>query len=185
MNKKLRLLVTTQCPNKCPMCCNNSWDFSKLPVVDRWDYEQIMLTGGEPLMKIESLIPLMISIRKVTSVMGINPKIYVYTAVCDLSTLDRVVTYADGIVLTPHNKKGIKGFLEFNELINAYNFLREKKVLHVRAFEGKSLRLNLFPDIKELLKGEDLSGWQVKDIHWIKDCPIPEGEDFRRIKELW
>lgn len=185
MNKKLRLLVTTQCPNKCPMCCNNSWDFSKLPVVDRWDYEQIMLTGGEPLMKIESLIPLMISIRKVTSVMGINPKIYVYTAVCDSSTLNRVVTYADGIVLTPHNKKDIKGFLEFNELINAYNFLREKKVLHVRAFEGKSLRLNLFPDIKELLKGEDLSGWQVKDIHWIKDCPIPEGEDFRRIKELW
>lgn len=46
MNKKLRLLVTTQCPNKCPMCCNNSWDFSKLPVVDRWNYEQIMLTGG-------------------------------------------------------------------------------------------------------------------------------------------
>lgn len=117
--------------------------------------------------------------------MGINPKIYVYTAVCDLSTLDRVVTYADGIVLTPHNKKDIKGFLEFNELVNAYNFLREKKVLHVRAFEGKSLRLNLFPDIKELLKGEDLSGWQVKDIHWIKDCPVPEGEDFRRIKELW
>ena len=38
MNKKLRLLVITQCPNKCPMCCNNSWDFSKLPVVDRWDY---------------------------------------------------------------------------------------------------------------------------------------------------
>ena len=49
MNKKLRLLVTTKCPNKCPMCCNNSWDFSSLPVVDRWDYEEIMITGGEPL----------------------------------------------------------------------------------------------------------------------------------------
>jgi hypothetical protein len=64
MNKKLRLLVTTQCPNKCPVCCNDSWDFSKLPVVDRWDYE-------------------------------------------------------------------------------------------------------------------------VKDMHWIKDCPVPEDEDFRRINELW
>lgn len=32
--EKLRLLVTTKCPNKCPMCCNNSWDFSKLPVVE-------------------------------------------------------------------------------------------------------------------------------------------------------
>lgn len=167
------------------MCCNNSWDFSKLPVVDRWDYEQIMLTGGEPLMMVEQLIPLIISIRRITSAMGTNPKIYVYTAVCDSSKLDRVLTYADGIVLTPHNKKDIKGFLEFNELVNAYNYLREKKVIHAWTYEGKSLRLNLFPDIKKLLEGEDLSGWQVKDIHWIKDCPVPEGEDFRRINELW
>jgi len=35
--EKLRLLVTTKCPNKCPMCCNNSWDFSKLPVVEHFN----------------------------------------------------------------------------------------------------------------------------------------------------
>lgn len=185
MNKKLRLLVTAQCPNKCPMCCNNSWDFSKLPVVDRWDYEQIMLTGGEPLMMVEQLIPLMISIRKITSAMGTNPKIYVYTAVCNSSKLDRVLTYADGIVLTPHNKRDISGFIEFNIKLNACNRLRERKTFYFNEYEGKSLRLNLFPDIKELLKDEDLSGWQVKDIHWIKDCPVPKGEDFRRINEPW
>ena len=27
MNKKLRLLVTAKCHNKCPMCCNNQFDF--------------------------------------------------------------------------------------------------------------------------------------------------------------
>lgn len=47
--EKLRLLVTTKCPNKCPMCCNNSWDFSKLPVVEHFNYKEIMITGGEPL----------------------------------------------------------------------------------------------------------------------------------------
>lgn len=47
---KLRLLVTTKCPNKCPMCCNNSWDFSKLPVVEHFNYKEIMITGGEPLL---------------------------------------------------------------------------------------------------------------------------------------
>lgn len=46
--EKLRLLVTTKCPNKCPMCCNNSWDFSKLPVVEHFNYKEIMITGGEP-----------------------------------------------------------------------------------------------------------------------------------------
>jgi hypothetical protein len=30
-----------------------------------------------------------------------------------------------------------------------------------------------------------LSLWQVKDIKWVKDCPVPEGEDFRRIAKLW
>ena len=25
MNKKLRLLVTAKCHNKCPMCCNNQF----------------------------------------------------------------------------------------------------------------------------------------------------------------
>ncbi len=48
--EKLRLLVTTKCPNKCPMCCNNSWDFSKLPVVEHFNYKEIMITGGEPLL---------------------------------------------------------------------------------------------------------------------------------------
>lgn len=53
--EKLRLLVTTKCPNKCPMCCNNSWDFSKLPVVEHFNYKEIMITGGEPLLFPEKL----------------------------------------------------------------------------------------------------------------------------------
>lgn len=50
MNKKLRLLVTAKCHNKCPMCCNNQFDFEKIPVVDRLDYDEISITGGEPLL---------------------------------------------------------------------------------------------------------------------------------------
>ena len=62
---KLRLLVTTKCPNKCPMCCNNSWDFSKLPVVEHFNYKEIMITGGEPLLFPEKLSNLAESIRTV------------------------------------------------------------------------------------------------------------------------
>lgn len=50
MNKKLRLLVTAKCHNKCPMCCNNQFDIEKIPVVDRFDYDEISITGGEPLL---------------------------------------------------------------------------------------------------------------------------------------
>lgn len=63
------------------------------------------------------------------------------------------------------------------------------KVLN-KGFEGFgpdcSLCLNLFSDMKALLPEDiDLSMWKVKDMEWVKDCPVPEGEDFRRIKELF
>lgn len=57
---------------------------------------------------------------------------------------------------------------------------------HNDSFNGKSMRLNLFSNIKEALpKDIDLSMWHIKDIEWIKDCPVPKGEDFRRVSELW
>lgn len=103
MNKKLRLLVTTRCPNKCPMCYNNSWDFSKLPVVDRWNYDEIMITGGEPLLFVNKLTTELLSLKAVFDMMGINPKIYIYTADCTLN-ITRILYYINGVVLTPHKK---------------------------------------------------------------------------------
>lgn len=44
------------------MCCNNQFDFNKLPIVDRWDYDEIMITGGEPLLYDNSLVGLLLSI---------------------------------------------------------------------------------------------------------------------------
>lgn len=179
MNRKLRLLVTEECPNKCPMCCNNSWDFSSLPVVDRWNYEEIMFTGGEPLLFVRALCRLAECIRYLASAAGMTPRLYLYTSIGDWDKLNTVLYYVDGVVVTPHNRKDAEEFREFNNLVNACSILANS------SFKGKSLRLNLFPDIKEYLKGEDLSLWQVKEMHWIKDCPVPEGEDFRRINELW
>ena len=52
--------------------------------------------------------------------------------------------------------------------------------------ESKSLRLNLFPDIKKHIPDNtDLSLWKVKDMQWIKDCPVPTDEEFKRVAELW
>lgn len=173
-NKKLRLLVTTKCPNKCPMCCNNSWDFSKLPVVDRWDYEEIMITGGEPLQHIVKTINLINNIRDIAELQGISPKIYVYTSIASFGNLVNTIEASDGVVLTPHSKKDIESFVDTNNYLLRY------------LPEDVSLRLNLFPDIKEMLpKDIDLSLWKVKDMKWVENCPVPEGEDFRRIANLW
>lgn len=173
-NKKLRLLVTTDCPNHCPLCCNNRFDFDKLPIVDRWDYDEIMITGGEPLLFAPSIGRLVDSIRGIQGAMGIKPsKIYVYTA--KALRLLEVLPYLSGVVYTPHSKRDLEEFICMNEDLRLrYNY------------KNLSLRLNLFPDIKAMLsENVDLSLWQVKDIKWVKDCPVPEGEDFRRIAKLW
>ena len=83
--EKLRLLVTTKCPNKCPMCCNNSWDFSKLPVVEHFNYKEIKITGGEPLLFPEKLANLAESIKTVQKLAyGNKGKLFLYTALADM-----------------------------------------------------------------------------------------------------
>lgn len=186
MNKKLRLLVTTKCHNKCPMCCNNQFDFDTLPVVDRWDYDEIMITGGEPLSsakKVRYLINLITSIKLIQQAQGFPiAKFYVYTATHHGHLIKKILKHIDGIVYTPHN-------------------IAELNVLNIISYElegcpylkDMSMRINVFPEIDKIIE-EGFSKvqqrriarmWNVKHIEWIKDCPIPEGEDFRRINILY
>lgn len=183
-DRKLRLLVTTDCPNHCPMCCNNSWDFDKLPVVKDFDYDEVMIIGGEPLLFTDKVIGLAKAIKTLNPILYPGesvPKIYVYTSMPSIYRLSKVMEVVDGIVLTPHSKKDVGKFIKLNTvLLNDLVFI-------VKVGVGKfSLRLNLFKNIKDMLPEDiDLSLWKVKDIEWIKDCPVPQGEAFRRLPHLW
>ena len=43
VNKKLRLLVTAECHNNCPLCCNKQFDVLKISVVEDFSqYEEII-----------------------------------------------------------------------------------------------------------------------------------------------
>ena len=71
----------------------------------------------------------------------------------------------------------------FDNLCYLVSFLLDYKD---ELMESKSLRLNLFPDIKKHIPDNtDLSLWKVKDMQWIKDCPVPADEEFKRVAELW
>ena len=37
----------------------------------------------------------------------------------------------------------------------------------------------------EMTQSVDLSHWQIKDMIWIKDCPAPHDEEFKRVGKLW
>lgn len=171
MNKKLRLLVTAECPNKCPMCCNNRFDLKQLPVVESLaGYEEIMITGGEPLLFPKDIQTLCIFLKNRS-----NAKIYIYTANFDIEAFDITSVMVDGYVYTPHSKKDVDEFLKLNDyLLEGHG-----------PISPLSLRLNIFPEVETFIpKNTDLYFWKVKKMHWIKDCPVPEGEDFYRINPL-
>ena len=189
MAKKLRLLVTEKCHNKCPMCCNKQFDINSLPVVDNWGYDEIMITGGEPLAsikKVRSLISLIQSIKTVQAAQGIKDcKFYVYTATRHSNLLKKIIPHVDGIVYTPHVYPELNVLLDFTNYI--YRCIINKDM------KNKSFRLCLFPEMSQAFvtvasnmeRRRVQSVWNIKNIEWVKDCPVPEGEEFRRISILY
>jgi len=161
-----------ECQRTCPGCCNKDWELDKLPICNSFKgYEEIIITGGEPMMDTVKLMGLVYQIRDE------NPeaKIYVYTSdTRNIERLSYVVYNVDGLTLTLHEQSDITPFEKFDALL--YGAMETDEWPH------KSLRLNVFKGIEHL---KPWCNWQIKkDIVWIKDCPLPKNEVFMRTKDL-
>jgi len=194
MNKRCRLLLTAKCPNNCPLCCNKQYNLENdIPVISRWDYDEFILTGGEPL-KFPTLVKEAIcDIKGITNFMGSYPKFYLYTSICDVYTWDYILPYLDGITYTIHNNA--KDLIRLIEVLRNFSNGYDSVFGGLSNITSKSIRLNLFPESKDLVDTElalTSHSWDnvsdyfhIKPIEWQDNCPIPEGEDFRRINNLW
>ncbi len=176
-NKKLRLLVTKECHNNCPKCYNKLYDLDSIPIIDRFDYDEVCITGGEPMLHSPKVVEIAKMFKTAATVLGKEVKVYLYTARITNGQLNLIMMCGiiDGICVTPHSEEDIIYFKVLNTL------MLESLNLVPSYYENLSLRLNLFADVKEQLHGEDLSLWKIKDMEWLDDCPVPEGEDFRRV----
>ena len=176
--KKLRLLITDECPKNCEGCCNRDWDIVNLPKIELYkhdysQYNEVLITGGEPLLGIEKLKEIIDTINAGYS--RRVPKIYVYTSWNgDPSSFFKTFEYAAGICYTIHTDEDAK-FIK-----NCDWFLKQCSY-YENQLKNKSLRLNVFKGIdynKEALS----ENWKIKDdIEWIKDCPLPDNEIFMRL----
>ena len=196
MNKRCRLLLTAKCPNNCPLCCNKQFNLEKdVPIIDRWDYDEFILTGGEPLQFPTSVIETIHNVNAITSYMGLTPKFYLYTSICNPLIWDKVLPYLNGITYTTHTGQNAK---ELIRLINSMKILSngyDEVLPNLYLLASKSIWLNLFPEAKTLIDTElamshlswdDISDYfKIKPMEWQENCPVPEGEDFRRISNLW
>ena len=170
--KKLRLLFTEKCNRNCEGCCNKDWNLEGLKKVKHFNYEEILITGGEPLLFSDKLIGLVAGIRVVS-----DAKIFVYTAMTvsqrTFKPIYDIINVVDGLTLTLHDQQDASNLKHVLYSI-------ENDPITKKAFEGKSLRLNVFEGIDTF--GMNLSDWNVKaDIKWIKKCPLPDDEDFRKM----
>ena len=77
--KKLRLLLFKQCNRNCEGCCNKDWNLESPPIeIDFSSYDEVCLTGGEPMLNWSLIFKITTHIRS----QG-NAKVYVYTAKLD------------------------------------------------------------------------------------------------------
>lgn len=170
--KKLRLLLFKDCNRNCAGCCNKDWDTDSLPQIqdnDFKNYSTVMLTGGEPLLNPSILFRTIKRVREHTTA-----KIIVYTAETRCKyTILYLLQIIDGITLTLHSSKDIKSFIELNNLL-----LQNKELI-----KDKSLRLNIFKEVNFHPEDEnDFNLWVIKNnMVWIRNCPLPEGEEFKKI----
>jgi len=176
MNTKLRLFITEECIRNCPKCCNKQFKAADIQVVEHFNYEEIMITGGEPFLFPYDVRSMIDAIRSTNKLLGHTiPKIYIYTAPFG-QKLDGIrlhqLLFADGFTITLHEQSEVDKFLFFAKFL--------KQMGHVNTL---SLRLNLHDGIN-IRETADLSDWQIKRIVWMDECPIPSGEDFRRISKL-
>lgn len=167
--KKLRLLLTKDCDRSCKGCCNKDWDLEALETVtaqELGNYDEILVTGGEPLLYPQLLLKELARIRA----FSLGAKLIVYTAKTDNIGLFVAVNHiVDGMTLTLHTQKDVA---KLQEILD-YNTRTNQKL-------GGSLRINIFKNID--YSSLDLNGWIIKDnMVWIKDCPLPENEVFKKI----
>jgi len=162
---KLRLLIAEDCNRNCAGCCNKQYDLKALPIeTDFSQYSTIMLTGGEPMLDTPIVFHIIHRIRAQNP----NAKIIMYTAkVNDWQSAIGALQFLDGITVTLHEQSDTIPFHLFSYMIpNSFK-------------NTKSFRLNIF---KGITVGGISSSWQVKDnIEWIDNCPLPEGEVFKRL----
>lgn len=173
--KSLRLLLFADCDRDCNLCCNKDFDLSSLPIEqDFAQYDEIMLTGGEPMLEPYIIEIASNKIKKQNK----TARIYLYTAKADepFKLMSLLTDYhIDGITFTLHAQKDLFYF----------EILLEKMKLFP-GYIGRSdisLRLNVFKgvDISRL----DVSEWKIQDnMIWIKDCPLPKNEVFKRFMKV-
>lgn len=168
-----RVVVTWRCKRECRYCVNHSEKIRALvrkvnvKAVNWRQYDQVLITGGEPLLVPDVVHGLIDRVRNQTSV----PDIYMYTALWTEFSWD-IVQKIDGTNYTVHRP------VDKNSLRRAQIDL---SLLH----ERNSNRLMLDPDIVDDLKIRPTLWKEIRIKRWRPEdeCVLPDNEELLDITQ--
>jgi len=171
MKTTARLILFLDCPRKCRGCCNEypQHKAAMRPISSLDDlepYAEIILTGGEPMLKPEMTLGFLAKLRKRFP----NKTVYLYTAMYNHRALVAALPHLDGLHYTLHADASAAEVMDLQLL---------QLVLTMQDYKG-SVRLyvdNAMPLAVEVVPNL----WsRVEMKPWLGEgfCPLPDHEDL-------
>jgi organic radical activating enzyme len=167
MKRTARVIVTYQCDRNCPGCCNSKlFNVPKISNISELrDYEEVVLTGGEPMLFANSLLNFIKKLKRQNR----GQKIFLYTAYLRMDEHIKILNKLDGITVTLH--------AEATE-----DDIRNLKYMSENLY-GEDLDMRLFID-KRVYEKYDLSNiclktWDVvRKLEWNENYTPADNEDL-------
>jgi organic radical activating enzyme len=171
MKKTARLIVTYNCNRSCPGCCNTHGNtVRKIENIEELlGYEEIILTGGEPMLLGFKLLDFIYRIHD----LKFKGNIYLYTAYWNDANMNyrELLQLVDGITFTIHAEANDKDIISLKRL-SEYSRLRESNfssrlIIDSRVYE------------KYDLSNIELTNWDViRKLQWKDYCEPAPNEDL-------
>lgn len=173
--RSARVITTFECNRNCPYCSNNYESLiSQAREEDNLDfvknYDEIILTGGEPMLYPGQLSNLILRIRGIKS----DVKIYLYTAYYR-KELENIIRYIDGLTYTLHKNTIWKDINKFDLVEHlAINYNNSNKSFRLFINENSKHSISIIPFVWDRIK---IAGTLSEE-----DCDYPE-DDLIILKE--
>lgn len=151
---------------------DNPIDVEELPVVESFDYDEIVITGGDFLRYKYQLRYLCRGIKDMFRCMGKKVSVLIHTYRGSWSDLDVIRSDINGLVYSPRSNEGLKYFREVNNKL--------MKDIVVRDNYKNYLIVN-----EDIIDGlpENTRCWQKETVQSFNDTATQT--DFRRVASFW
>jgi len=164
---KARIITTLQCTRHCKLCSNKMLRVETKAVwcklTDIGNYDEYILTGGEPLIDIGRIIDIAWHLKNEHP----RSEIYLYTTLFSMHSMDELMKYIDGITYSVHVP-----FLSSDR----YHFMNMQNFAN--RHPNKSFRLWIDQHVNGYLEIRPADWDRITVAPMLKDCKLPEDEQL-------